>query len=554
MAHGRVGQNNASFPVLTGMPVAGMAYLDRPSPGGYFIFPDLSVRHEGKFRLSFNLFEELKESKDEDTEPARSSPDTKDIKPPRALGTAPKSHALWRLEVKSFPFSVYSAKKFPGLAESTNLSRVVAEQGCRVRIRRDVRMRRRDNKSKDYDELEESGYARTDRFATPAHQVPDRPRSISNGSVHSNIHGSVHGSVEPSTPYAVEHRRSSQDLGYTYSQTNFAPAPAPPQPVQNTTYTSHLNFGPNSSQYSTSSFQPPSVPMSHPSQRYVHGVNDYQYPSNAHSRQMSTSQNFAYPPSQPQTPTYQQPQTPIYPSSTGEYKSIPDYGRASLPPSQPSYSGQPMNQYKVESRHNSTSSQMDGRQTYSQVDTRQNPTYPHVDARQSNIYPPADSRQPGYYTSPSQNQVPRSVTPSSNSHILPPIHTIQPAVDTKHEVHTPTSALPTPSTTSNHENHYHRYQPTYTPASTVSTNPTYDPARIQGKRSHDQVFDSSHQYQSVHSGMRPATLNHGQDVPQIEADDGTLVDEYDIVPKVNLVYRRADGTRSSKKCPSLLMD
>lgn len=554
MAHGRVGQNNASFPVLTGMPVAGMAYLDRPAPGGYFIFPDLSVRHEGKFRLSFNLFEELKESKDEDPEPARSSPDTKDIKPPRATGTAPKNHALWRLEVKSVPFSVYSAKKFPGLAESTNLSRVVAEQGCRVRIRRDVRMRRRDNKSKDYDDFEESGYARTDRFATPAHQVPERPRSISNGSVH----GSVHGSVEPSTPFTVEHRRSSQDLGYTYSQPNFAPAPAAPQPVHTPTYTSHLNFGPNSSQYAAPSFQPPSVPVSHPSQRHVHGVHDYQYPSNAHSRQMSTSQNFAYSPSQPQTPTYQQPQTPIYSSSTSEYKPIPDYGRASLPPSQISYSSQPMNQYKIESRHNSTCSQMDGRQPYSQVDTRQNPTYPQVDTRQSHIYPQVDSRQPGYYPSPSQNQVPRSTTPSSNSHILPPIHTIQPAVDTKHEIHTPTSALPTalptPSTTSNHENLYHRYQPTYTSAPTVSTTPTYDPARMLGKRSHDQVFDSSHQYQPVHSGMRPATLNHGQDVPQIEADNGTLTDEYDIVPRVNLVYRRADGTKSSKKCPSLLMD
>ena len=59
IAHGRVstGTGSASFPVLTGMPVAGMAYLDRPTAGGYFIFPDLSVRHEGKFRLSFNLYE-----------------------------------------------------------------------------------------------------------------------------------------------------------------------------------------------------------------------------------------------------------------------------------------------------------------------------------------------------------------------------------------------------------------------------------------------------------------------------------------------------------------
>ncbi|KAK6411743.1 velum formation-related protein, partial [Oleoguttula sp. CCFEE 5521] len=46
--------------VLTGTPVAGMVYLDRPSPAGYFIFPDLSVRHDGRFRLSFSLYEEVK--------------------------------------------------------------------------------------------------------------------------------------------------------------------------------------------------------------------------------------------------------------------------------------------------------------------------------------------------------------------------------------------------------------------------------------------------------------------------------------------------------------
>ena len=56
------------------------------------------------------------------------------------------------MEVKSQDFVVYSAKKFPGLTESTALSRTVAEQGCRVRIRRDVRMRRRDGKGgNDYD-------------------------------------------------------------------------------------------------------------------------------------------------------------------------------------------------------------------------------------------------------------------------------------------------------------------------------------------------------------------------------------------------------------------
>jgi hypothetical protein len=100
---------------------------------------------------------------------------------------APNAHVHFRLEVKSEPFTVFSAKKFPGLAESTVLSRVVAEQGCRVRIRRDVRMRRRDNKTgKEYEEFDDDGvYTRNSRFATPdgytQTPMPDRPRPVSHG-------------------------------------------------------------------------------------------------------------------------------------------------------------------------------------------------------------------------------------------------------------------------------------------------------------------------------------------------------------------------------------
>ena len=60
--------------------------------------------------------------------------------------------------------------KFPGLTTSTNLSRVIAEPRCRVRIRRDVRMRRRgDKRTDDYDYDEERMYnsRHADRFVTP---------------------------------------------------------------------------------------------------------------------------------------------------------------------------------------------------------------------------------------------------------------------------------------------------------------------------------------------------------------------------------------------------
>lgn len=159
IAQGRVPQDSSRATVLTGTPVAGMVYLDRPEPAGYFIFPDLSVRHEGKYRLGFSLYEELKDMKDADRIDENGSQ-------AQGLGEACVTH---RLEVKSQPFTVYSAKKFPGLASSTSLSRTVAEQGCRVRIRRDVRMRRRDNKpGKDgYDGYSDGGYDRSRQSATP---------------------------------------------------------------------------------------------------------------------------------------------------------------------------------------------------------------------------------------------------------------------------------------------------------------------------------------------------------------------------------------------------
>ena len=74
------------------------------------------------------------------------------------------------------------------------------------------------------------------------------------------------------------------------------------------------------------------------------------------------------------------------------------------------------------------------------------------------------------------------------------------------------------------------------------------------KRLHEQVFDNSHQYQPMHSGMRPSSYSHGRDVAQIEAEDGTLVDEYDMSSVRTVSYRRADGTRQVKKCLSPIMD
>lgn len=282
MAHARgTPATTNTPPVLTGMPVSGMAYLDRPLEAGYFLFPDLSVRHEGRYKLTFNLYEETKEDKDKDKDR-----DGETQPPIPGLNPATGGSFDFRMEVKSQEFIVYSAKKFPGLAESTALSRVVAEQGCRVRIRRDVRMRRRDGKGGgDYDNGEDE-YARRRRTPTPDNRNDfNRARSMS-------------GSTER-TPYSADSQRRPSGSDY---QSQY---PQPPPPG------GHLQFlgGNASSQYPAAPPQPfaqassvPASPVYPPSQAAPYSyVPPPPLAAKSHSRERTPSQS-GYAPINPAPP------------------------------------------------------------------------------------------------------------------------------------------------------------------------------------------------------------------------------------------------------------
>lgn len=490
----------APLPVLTGMPVAGMAYLDRPSPAGYFIFPDLSVRHEGKYRLSFNLFEELKEDKDADTETHFNGTENPNATLLRSSPMAPQSHVHFRLEVKSEPFVVFSAKKFPGLAESTALSRVVAEQGCRVRIRRDVRMRRRDTKaSKDYDEYEDegAGYGRPDRYATPdaysQQPIPDRARSVSNAS------------VEAHPPYAnIERRPSVHDMNY-YNQTH-PQAPAAPLPQSASSYNSHLSFGgPSASVYHTPALPPNNTAMHQPASTYVSSAPNYSYQPSTHSRQTAAQQNYAY---QANPPYQYQPQQISQPyAETPEYKDHTDYRRPSnvltyQPPSQ-------------------------------------NAIVPH-DGRSTSVHQ-------SYYPKPVPTSAPRVATPT-NAQVLPPLKTLQPVTERKYDPPPSAGAISGPISGSSMQSAWDTVSSAY-PCSTTS-HTSADTSARSGKRSFASVFDTNHIKQSIQGGMRPDTTKHGQDVAQIELDDGSLADEDELHSYKLLSYKRADGSSKHKKCPS----
>ncbi|KFH62763.1 hypothetical protein MVEG_11289 [Podila verticillata NRRL 6337] len=88
-------------------------FEDSGNESGFFVFPDLSVRMEGTYRLKFCLYE--------------------------MTGT----QVHFCASIVSAPFVVYSAKKFPGMEESTTLSQFFAEQGLKIRIRKEVRPKKR---------------------------------------------------------------------------------------------------------------------------------------------------------------------------------------------------------------------------------------------------------------------------------------------------------------------------------------------------------------------------------------------------------------------------
>jgi hypothetical protein len=81
--------------------------------GGFFVFGDLSVKLEGRFRLRFTLYER---------EDRIDSPNFRYIS-----------------ELITNVFTVYSPKQFPGMAESTFLTRSFSDQGVKLRLRKDPR-------------------------------------------------------------------------------------------------------------------------------------------------------------------------------------------------------------------------------------------------------------------------------------------------------------------------------------------------------------------------------------------------------------------------------
>ncbi|KAG0030872.1 hypothetical protein BGZ81_002089 [Podila clonocystis] len=114
--------------ILMGSLVVSPILLNNPEgvPGWYFSFPDLSIRTEGVYTLKFSLmrFGSFDFLSEEDGQQA----------------------STLVAEETSEPFTVFSAKKFPGMTESTELSKAFAKQGLKIPIRNDLRVRKNADK------------------------------------------------------------------------------------------------------------------------------------------------------------------------------------------------------------------------------------------------------------------------------------------------------------------------------------------------------------------------------------------------------------------------
>ncbi|EOO00539.1 putative developmental regulator protein [Phaeoacremonium minimum UCRPA7] len=93
--------------------------------GIWFILQDLSVRTEGNFRLRFSFVNVGRPSTNPNGQPANQNSIVN-------TGQAPVLASCF-----SDVFQVFSAKKFPGVCESTGLSKCFASQGIKIPIRKE---------------------------------------------------------------------------------------------------------------------------------------------------------------------------------------------------------------------------------------------------------------------------------------------------------------------------------------------------------------------------------------------------------------------------------
>lgn len=121
---------------------------DKGQEGIWFVMQDLSVRQEGIFRLKMSFVDVGNASRRGADGSVPISSQTLDGRSSNGLRTtAPVLASCF-----SKPFQVFSAKKFPGVIESTELSKTFANQGIKIPIRQGDQSNKRNRDSDSEDE------------------------------------------------------------------------------------------------------------------------------------------------------------------------------------------------------------------------------------------------------------------------------------------------------------------------------------------------------------------------------------------------------------------
>jgi len=216
--------------------------------GAFFVFGDLSVKVEGKFRLQFNLYEMR------------------------------KMECVYITSVQSEPFPVLVGKHWPGMQESTPLTRSFSDQGVRLRLRKEPRslLRKRGPSTDDY-----------------------QPRHYRTG----NRQGSQTLERQP-TGTSIESQDSQRQSQIESAETS--------DPHTQLSYDQRPQMSRYSSQASAGSYPSPSVPYDESSKRPRTGSEQGSSQQLGYSQQSQALESSQY---QHQQRPFQDPQQPFGPYS-----------------------------------------------------------------------------------------------------------------------------------------------------------------------------------------------------------------------------------------------
>lgn len=225
--------------------------------GGFFIFGDLSIKVEGEFRLKFTLFEMQKDV-------------VRNLK-----------------SVISNTFVVLPPKAFPGMAESTFMSRSFADQGVKLRIRKEAR-----------NMMKRGGGVRPDDYTNV-------PRSPERTTMPPIANPAFAGYAPP----------TGRDYSTFYGSTA-APAPAAPMPPATKRIRTSIDMG-NRGPGPVFDGDAQRFPQAYPQTTSL-------YPNPNAAPNPAPNPNPSPNPSQ--TPGYQNPPMPTFPAyGTGQTGNLPDY-------------------------------------------------------------------------------------------------------------------------------------------------------------------------------------------------------------------------------------